>query len=497
LSTIDGTNEEEINKSDNGSRSGVFRAQEASLPTSSSKATANEGESVASVSLSGKSIPRQEKIHDGQRDETKDYDVEIGIVLQRLKDTIDSSSPHRAVEAIESLSEFLDLSFDDPVPRLNLVIEKGMVGILVNVMQNYPKSSEIQSKACGVLTSLAAFDGGRQRSSSIRLRRSRVMVGREGAGEAIVFTSMILHEDNPTVQKAALNAMCYLCKDCEENQTNFWRLDAIEPILRAMEHHPNEPKVQESGAAVVSMLASNLENKNAKCTIGLNGGVPLVIRAISMHLDDLRVVESCSHALYTLILGCPSNAIVVLQASGATNAILGAMQSHAQNFAVQEIGCAMLANLTTEAENVDLLLRNKGPQGTGTQDDGVQDEPNNVLERVIETILETIQSHSNAPTVQDFGFAVLANLVDSDETKMFIVDMGALDAIVLAMVLHKDDVGVQERACGLLLLLAVQENQRHILAANPIELVKLAAQKFPDECLEPASRLIRQLGLDF
>ena len=215
-----------------------------------------------------------------------------------------------------------------------------------------------------------------------------------------------------------------------------------------------------------------------------------------MHLKDSGVVEACIQALYTLISECPNNIIALLKAPGATSTILDVMDYHKQILVVQEIGCAMLVKLTTLAEHTDLLLENGGSMGTGMPKQE-NDKPNNeVLENVIETVLETIQNHSGAPIVQDFGFTILFNLTDSNETKMFVVDLGTLDAIVLAMVLHKDNARVQERICNLLLLLAVQENHQHILATNPIGLVKLAANKYPEECREPASRLIRQLGFE-
>ena len=508
LSTIDGTNEEEINsrsshdqkskscssitKSSAGKRLDRGHPPD-SIPTLSSNEV-KTGESLVSASLPEESVLEQKKIRGVCHEETKGHDTEIELLLLRLKDSIRLSSPVKSMEAMKSISEFLGLFLDDPEPHLHLYVERGLAGVLVDVMRNYPESSEIQTNACEVLVKLVSHDSDHRMSHSTR--RSQIIVEREGAGEAILFSSMIIHEDNPKVQEAALNIMRCLCKDCEENQAIFWNLDAIEPILRAMEHHQDEPRVQEIGATVVSMLANNPNNDNAKITIGGNGGISVIVRAMSLHLKESQVVESCMHTLYTLILDCPYNILVVLNVSGATNAILDVMRSHTHNLDLQKMGCAMLVELTTEAEYVDLLLDNGGSVKTGMakKKDSLEGNPSELLESLIETILETIQIHSTVPIIQDFGFTVLANLTDSNETKMFIVDMGALDAIVLAMVLHKDHVGVQERICCLLLLLAVKENHQHILAANPIELVKLAAHKYPEECLEPASRLIRQLG---
>lgn len=489
LSTIDGANEEEIisqsaldNK--NIRASSTFENRADSNPSSKDLAKALE----SPASQPEASIPAHKKIHNDELypEETKCYDTEIESILQSVRDSMDSSSPFQSMKAMESLSGFLALFSDEPY--LDLYVEKGLARVLVSVMNKYPESPEILRKACEVLTTLAAAPSS---SSSTRLRS----IVQDGACEAILFSCMILHEDNPGVQKAALHTMRYLCQDCEENQRNFWMLDAMEPILRSMENHSKAPRLQEIGATVVSMLANN---PNAKNAIGEHGGVSVILGAISMHLKDSGVVEACIQALYTLISECPNNILVLLNAPGSTNTILDVMGYHKQILAVQEIGCAMLVKLTTLAEHTDLLLENGGgSMGTGMPKPKNDKSNNELLENVIETVLETIQNHSGVPIVQDFGFTILFNLTDSNETKMFVVDLGALDAIVLAMVLHEDDARVQERICNLLLLLAVQENHQHILATKPIGLVKLAANKYPEECREPASRLIRQLGFEF
>ena len=62
------------------------------------------------------------------------------------------------------------------------------------------------------------------------------------------------------------------------------------------------------------------------------------------------------------------------------------------------------------------------------------------------------------------------------------------------MVLYVDDSQLQERACMVLLRLAIAENFKSMLAANIGELVRSAAEKFPDKCEEPARRLLHVLG---
>jgi RNA 3'-terminal phosphate cyclase len=72
---------------------------------------------------------------------------------------------------------------------------------------------------------------------------------------------------------------------------------------------------------------------------------------------------------------------------------------------------------------------------------------------------------------------------------MRVVDEEALDAIVLAMVLHGECFKVQECACQVLLQLAIMENFKAMQASNIGELVRVAAERFPQN-YEPV-RLLR------
>ena len=488
LSTIDGTNEEEF-YSQSGYDQKSASASNITNDFTDEKLDSKPPATFESVALSVES-PAAKQTQEIYTEETTAHEKEIELLRSKLQNSIDSSSLVLSMEAMELLSQSLGSSLHDPEAYKDLCVDSGLVGVLIAAMGQFPESPEIQIKICEILADIVASNECHHpRSASTKISRSQVIVEKEGAAEVILFSSMIIQEDDPRVQEAALNAMLRLCKDCEENQISFWKLDAIQPILLAMENHTNESQVQELGALVISILVDNPDNENARSAVGENGGIPLILRATSIHSEAPRVIESCMRALEALISECPSNIHTLLSAPGATKTILDVLRSDSQNFDLQEIGFAMLVKLTTLAEHTDLLLDNRGFIGEAGKSEGdiVEEMSNQLLEGLIETILETIQAHPTAPVIQDFGFAILANLTDSNETKMFIVDLGALDAIVLAMVLHKDHAGVQYQTCNLLLLLATQENYQHILAANPIELVKLAAHKYPEACLEPAS----------
>ena len=69
----------------------------------------------------------------------------------------------------------------------------------------------------------------------------------------------------------------------------------------------------------------------------------------------------------------------------------------------------------------------------------------------------------------------------------------ALDAIIMAMVLHSENRSVQDRACSVLKRLAIGPNLKAMQVANVGELVRQAARKFPDKCQDKAKAILSVL----
>jgi hypothetical protein len=151
--------------------------------------------------------------------------------------------------------------------------------------------------------------------------------------------------------------------------------------------------------------------------------------------------------------------------------IIRAMWVHSDNVAIQEWCCKALYSLSLDRNNSTMVLEVGG----------------------ISAVVNAMQAHVDSSAVQERGCAILCNLAADDKCKLRIVDEEALDAIVLAMVLYSDDIKVQERACKVLLQVAIPENFKSMLASNIGELVRTAAQKFPEKCREPAQWLLHAL----
>ena len=348
-------------------------------------------------------------------------------------------------------------------PNIDYLLGKGddTVEAIVTTMGQYPEIAGIQTKGCEALAILASHN-----DSTLRLR-----IMDKGAGEAILFNAVAMHSEDFAVQKSALSAVRNLCTDCEENQNRLLELGVVDPILSAMRKHRSAAGLQEAGAGAISLLAGN--NVETKKAIVENGGIKLTLRAILEHSNNLSEENECYiRTLMTLALDSYNG-------------------NHSESNNSEDDIKAAVGVIHAVIDAI----------GT-SQEEGTNSSK---VAFAIDAVIVAMETHEDDSAVQEVGFAILSGIADLDDeditintvqTKMDIVDEGALDVINMAMVLHKHEANVQERACAVLLSLAIEENYAAIIAAIGIQLLQDAATDFPDRCYELANRLIQRLGYD-
>jgi hypothetical protein len=348
-------------------------------------------------------------------------------------------------------------------PNIDYLLGKddATVEAIITTMGQYPEIAGIQTKGCEALGILASHN-----DSTLRLR-----IMNKGAGEAILFNAVAMHSEDFKVQKSALSAVRNLCADCEENQNRLLELGVVDPILSAMEKHRSVAGLQEAGAGAISLLAGN--NFETKKSIEVNGGIKLILRAILEHSNNLSEENECYiRTLMALAMDSYNgNHSDSHNSEGNTKAAVGVIHA-----VIDAIG-------TSQEEEAD----------------------SSKVACAIDAVIVAMETDEDNSAVQEVGITILIGLADLDDkdttidtvqTKMDIVDEGALDVINMAMVLHKHEANVQERACAVLLSLAIEENYAAIIAAIGIQLLQDVATDFPDRCYELANRLIQRLGYD-
>jgi len=333
-------------------------------------------------------------------------------------------------------------------------VNAGALEIILSSMDRFIDSAEVQECALGTLSNLAAAEPNLLH-----------MVGKGTVGRVV--ESMNKHSDNNLVQSKGCSAITNMASHLSPLKKDIMDLGGGGAVVICMVMHPDDFDLQEKALRALKNLSSN--NDENKIELANIGGIDAVITAMQVHRDQPGVQEAGAWTLSNLASNNENKAVI--GDCGGIDVVIRAMWVHSDVTRVQEWCCRALYTLTLDRHNAGMVLQVGG----------------------ISAIVNAMQGHVDSCPVQEMGCAVLCNLAFDESSKMRIVDEEALDAIVLAMVLYTDDGKVQESACEVLLALAIVENFKSMQASNIGELARAAATKFPENCQEPASKLVQVL----
>jgi hypothetical protein len=215
--------------------------------------------------------------------------------------------------------------------NVEMIVEKGTVSRVIEVMNRYSEHEDIQQKGCAVISTLAAHP-----------TRYRQTILDAGAGGAVVI-SMVMHPNEAALQGQALDALRNLTADCESSMYELVHLGAIESVISAMQTHRGEAQVQEGGAYTLANLAMSRENA---AFIGANGGIDAVAHTLRVYSDELSVQESCLCALAALT-EVKTNSLNFIETGGISE-VVNVMQANIDSAVVQEMGCCILTNMAVD-----------------------------------------------------------------------------------------------------------------------------------------------------
>lgn len=333
-------------------------------------------------------------------------------------------------------------------------VNAGALDIILSDMDRFIDNSEVQECAMGTLSNLAAAE------PNLLSMIEKGTVGR-------VVEAMNKHSENNLVQAKGCSAITNMASHLSPLKKDIMDMGGGGAVVICMVMHPDDFDLQEKALRALKNLSSN--NDDNKVELANIGGIDAVITAMQVHRDQPGVQEAGAWTLSNLASNNDNKAVI--GDCGGIDVVIRAMWVHSDNVKVQEWCCRALYTLTLDRHNSGMVLQVGG----------------------ISAVVNAMQAHVDSGPVQEMGCAVLCNLAFDESSKMRIVDEEALDAIVLAMVLYSEDPKVQESACEVLLQLAIVENFKSMQASNIGELAGAAAAKFPENCKEPALKLIHVL----
>ena len=458
--------------------------------------------STGALSRSGYRVNVSRRRSDRSGSSTRD-DTEVG--LDRLNEvgpdflaivSIMRDYPGSAEVQLNCMEELSNFNFADE--DYDMLLDAGAMEVIADAMQAFPQDMVLQMSGCRAMCNTSGTPEAQECYAEF------------GAVD-LVLDAMGLFLEYPRMQEQGLAALANLAAT-QGNIPELIDKGCVPQAVAAMNKYPGDLEVQLKGCSVITNLSSHALDMRGAIMEASGGGA--VVLAMVLHSQEPDVQEKALRALRNLSSD-NDDVKVELAHMGGIDGVVQAMQVHRDDAIVQEAGASTLCNLAGHPDNKLMIGQCGGIDVTiramWVHSDAVSVvewccralfslslDPENRLKILevggITAAVNAMQAHAESAVVQEFGCAILCSLAKDDESaKEKIVAEEALDAIVLAMVLFSDDVGVQERACLVLLQLANETNLKSMQASNVGELALAAASRFPSRCEVVANELAQVL----
>lgn len=445
-------------------------------------------ESETSVSVLG----NHAKVSSNSSSDATHNKEELQKAIGRLNDS--SGKPEGIEKSMEELAT-MKLVKDN----LSYLVEQRLPRSIAKAMNANLDNIHIQKWGCSAVFNLAG---------TTKCQEAFV----KGGIMDSILTTMEKNMGDAGFQEQALSTIANLAA-AKKNLPTLVNKGALERMTEAMSAHTGMPAVLVKACNAVANLASH-ESSLKKKIMKVAGGI--VVIAMVMNPNHVGVIEASLRALHNLSANNDDNKTEIAN-NGGVDSMISAMQLHRDDIGIQLEGSWTMAHLCSTEENKE-VIGDCGGLDVIVRALWVHPEERRVLEKAlralyylstdahnasvvievggINAIVTLMQTHPDAAAIQEIACAVLYNLGDlSDDNRMQIVDEEALDAIVLTMVLHSEDAEVQKRACLCLECLCIPDNYKPMYAANIVELVTVAGEKFPG-CKEAHDDILGQMEGD-
>ncbi|GBG33825.1 Protein kinase, putative [Hondaea fermentalgiana] len=315
--------------------------------------------------------------------------------------------------------------------RETAVFSYAMGDRVLELLEAYPESPEMQAAGCSALAVLAFLSP----------RNADHLVHTLGAGKAVV-RALLAHPNDIAVQENACVAVQRLAGTNESRVELNQALEAGIAVLDAMRRHSETETVVVQALGALSNLA--VEERNQEI-LGQELGAGEEIRnAMRFHLAEASVQRSACGALQNLSAN-DRNQTILGQELNIGVEIVSAMRKHKKNPAVLRLACGAVRNLASNnIRNKEILC----------QDLNVGDD-----------IVRAMSVFPIDEELQSEGCDALLNLAEDDLRNAQILgqDVHACEEILRAMLEHKENWLIQEKGCDAVLTLAIDDMNKEIL----------------------------------
>ncbi|BFZ11172.1 hypothetical protein BsWGS_14210 [Bradybaena similaris] len=326
------------------------------------------------------------------------------------------------------------------VEAVHQVMLVGGVHTIINMVEMFPDDEKILENACRTLGSFAIYDETCQDIAS-------------AGATSTVLMAMQSPNANVTVAECgcwALASLTAIDSTCEE----IVRLESISVILDALREYPREENLQEYGTRVLYNMSSCETTVEFVCSesvivllqsalvnfpdsVELLEIVLITISQVMMDKGNMyrHLAESrCVHEIIKVMMNLPENQLIqehgckiignmavhddlrkLVEAAGASKAVISAMLTLDSVADIQEVGCLALMNLTADSKDNKVRIKNAG---------------------AVPSLLNTLREFSRDTNIVLCALKALGNLVSLEEVCHLLLDEHGLETIVSLVSTH-------------------------------------------------------------
>lgn len=354
--------------------------------------------------------------------------------------------------------------------RDNIVQSEG-ISVLSIVLLVHSRNTDIVVLALSALQNFARTEYSKQKMKDLKLLDDLVAL-------------MSLYREEKKIQEKGIALILHLVdrKDSTDNGSLEIRQQTKEIVLQSMENFPKAIKMQELGCRALFHLP--LEGFHDK--------------VISRTLNALDVLEHGSTALTLLVLLTSQGDFVnELMSSNGIQAVIDRMNTCRDKLAVQEKGCAVLANIINFSSDDLKLTQEVTNQVIKTMGDNltsanVQSSALFSLYQIAladigmfcelkcgDLILRSLQTHLGVAIIQEYGCALIAMLLTRSSDALDHSE--ALIALLAAIIEHSSNSKVFDGICASLKSVFAQYGHDPIWNSEVIPLVEAACYDLPSD----------------
>jgi hypothetical protein len=348
-----------------------------------------------------------------------------------------------------------------------------LLPLVLEAMRNHKRHVNIQLNGLAALSfwGMDLLDGLPREQPQPNVLALRVV---EAGALPVIFSTILSSRDhNFQILDKALKTCVILTNAAKDIRTAFVSATAWKALQTAMQAHPDKAKLQLKGIKIFKSIAINHPGAVVKRLAD-------VWTAMKNHIHDVTLQKHACSLILILAATHPPSHAVLWQPGGGRDAILTAMQHHANQEDIQKTAILALQKLPTIESTPGDDIHNAPTDATN------DNAAHTAIHQGLESMIASLHKPDTSPaTLANICKALIRLASESHTNKLDIAAAKGVQGIVNAMRIGMQEYSLQRYGCqALAQLAAVEATKRAIVAetdAIPVIVEAMETHTAPDK----------------